>query len=124
MVVIDTNVLFALACTTDPTHEAAKNFILRNRDELHAPEILKVELMSLLCRKFDLAIAEKYFSELTGPVQFHENAAIDTLVEFVKTSKVRGCDSFFAYLALKLRGKVVSFDVDLIKKAGGELLLA
>ena len=122
MLVIDTNVLFAAASVKDQTHKSAMRFLAANEEELHAPGILKVELMSLLARKFDLPIAEAYFRELTAVVNFHENAPIDVLVEFVKHKKTRGCDSYFAYLADRLGAKVVSFDSDLVKKTNGMLL--
>jgi predicted nucleic acid-binding protein len=122
MVVIDTNVLFAAVCPKDPTHEPALQFLSTNTDELHAPEILKVELMSLLARKFDLAIGELYYKELTAGLNFEENARVEVLIEFVKHKKVRGCDAFFAYLADQLGVKIVSFDKDLISKTNGFLL--
>ena len=124
MLVVDTNVLFAAACQKDPTHKGALEFLSSNSDELHAPDMLKVELMSLLARKFDLPIAEAYFKELTSILNFHENAATDILVEYVKHKKTRGCDSFFAYLADHLGLKLVSFDQDLVKKTNGILLRA
>lgn len=122
MLVIDTNVLFAAVCVKDRTHSSAIKFLAENTDELHAPEILKVELMALLVRKFDLAIAEAYYKELTSNLTFHENAGVDILIEYVKHKKTRGCDSFFSYLADHAGGTVVSFDKDLIGKCSGKLL--
>ena len=122
MFVIDTNVLFASVCSKDPTHKSAVHFFSENTKSLHAPEILKIELMALLVRKFDISIAESYFKTLISVVVFHENASMDVLLEYVKHKKTRGCDSFFAYLSDKMSYQIVSFDVDLVRKTDGVLL--
>ena len=122
MLVIDTNVLFAAVSVKDVTHKSAIRFLTKNTHELYAPQMLQVELASLLFRKFDSAVAEAYFKELTSIVVIHENADAHVLMEYVKHKKVRGCDAFFAYLAERLGCSVVSFDRDLIAKCHGILL--
>jgi predicted nucleic acid-binding protein len=122
MLVIDTNILFASIVIGDATHVAAKRFLLENKEELHAPNMLKLELMSLLARKFGPAVAEIYFRDLTLDLVFHEDAHMEVLVEYTKHKKIRCCDNFFAYLADQLGCKVVSFDVDLATKTRGILL--
>ncbi len=122
MLVVDTNVFFAAVRDGDITHKSATTFLFENTKELHAPELLKVELIALLIRSFDVAIAELYFKEITASISFHANVGTDILLEYIKHKKTRGCDSYFAYLADQLNVKLVSFDKDLIAKTRGLLL--
>ena len=122
MIVIDSSFAIVLFSKSDSNHIKCFEFLKKNQEELHAPEIILIELASFFVRKF--GSCDEPLEKLKKSVHIHGNyTRIEHVIDTIQKFKTRGADSLFVRLADKNQCELVTCDKDQAKKYPKSILI-